>query len=383
MKRKQIYLRYSHLSILVLVAIGGIFSTDTPSTATAITGLHVSSNQLLDSANNIFRPLGVNRAGTEYMCDSAADTTVLDGPSDAASVAAMASWHINTVRIPLNEDCWLGINGYPAAQYTASQYQQAIIDYVNLLTTNKLVAILDLHWSAPGTTRSNKQQTMPDLDHAPSFWSSVATAFKGNSSVIFDLYNEPFTTSWSCWLHGSTATSANPCSDVSFSVAGMQTLVNAVRNTGAMNPIMLGGLAYANDLSQWLQNKPDDPSNSLIASFHLYNFNTCNSANCWDTQVGQVAAQVPVITGELGENDCAHGFIDGAMDWLDQHNIGYLGWAWNTYNCNSFPSLISSYDGTPTAYGIGLKNHLANLVDNGAPPACFILCLGSLLQYRQ
>jgi hypothetical protein len=379
---KQTYLRCSLLSILVLVTIGGIFSTTfIRARAVAPTSLHVSGNQLLDATNHEFRPIGVNRAGTEYMCDSAADTTVLDGPADSASVAAMASWHINTVRIPLNEDCWLGINGYPAARYTAAQYQQAIINYVNLLNANNLVAILDLHWSAPGAIQSNKQLAMPDLDHAPDFWSSVATTFKNNSSVIFDLYNEPATTSGPCWLNGSTAASTSPCSAISFAVAGMQTLVNTVRKAGATNPIMLGGLAYANDLSQWLQNEPDDPDNNLIASFHLYNFNACNSASCWDTQVSQVAAQVPVIADELGENDCAHDFIDGAMNWFDQHNIGYLGWAWNTYDCKAFPSLISHYDGTPTAYGEGFKNHLADLATS--PPGCFIRCANRRPQHQR
>jgi hypothetical protein len=32
----------------------------------------------------------------------------------------------------------------------------------------------------------------------------------------------------------------------------MQSLVNAVRATGAINVIMAGGLTWTNDLSQWL-----------------------------------------------------------------------------------------------------------------------------------
>ncbi|CNG75717.1 Uncharacterised protein [Mycobacterium tuberculosis] len=30
----------------------------------------------------------------------------------------------------------------------------------------------------------------------------------------------------------------------------------------------------------------------------------------------------------------------------------------NKWDCSSGPSLISSYDGTPTAYGAGLRAHL-------------------------
>ena len=60
-----------------------------------------------------------------------------------------------------------------------------------MVTSLGMVAMLDLHWNAPGGQQSNAQQAMPDLDHAPAFWTSVANTFKGNGSVILDLYNEP------------------------------------------------------------------------------------------------------------------------------------------------------------------------------------------------
>ena len=71
---------------------------------------------------------------------------------------------------------------------------------------------------------------------------------------------------------------------------------------------------------------------------------------------------VPVLTGEMGEQDCAHGFID-RLHGLGRRarGISYLGWAWNPQNCNSFPALISNVDGTPTAFGQGLKDHLATM----------------------
>jgi len=139
----------------------------------------------------------------------------------------------------------------------------------------------------------------------------------------------------------------------------MQSLVDAVRATGADNVLMLGGLAYANDLGQWLRYRPRDPRNNLAASWHSYNFNTCESASCWDRTLAPVAAAVPLIAGEIGENDCRHTYVDGLMRWLDQHGASYLGWAWNTWDCRSGPALIRSYDGTPTAYGIGVRNHFA------------------------
>jgi len=144
-------------------------------------------------------------------------------------------------------------------------------------------------------------------------------------------------------------------------VAGFQSLVNAVRVTGATNVILLGGLAYSNDLTQWLQYKPTDSTGNLAASAHIYNFNSCSNTSCYDSQLAPVAAQVPLTLGEIGENDCAHVFVDTLMNWADSHTVGYLGWTWNTWDCSSGPSLITDYSGTPTAYGQGLHDHLASV----------------------
>lgn len=366
MKKKSTHLLLLVIVALMIVSLFAVFrSSVSVKAAPSITGLHVSGNQILNGNGQVIRLLGVNRSGTEYMCTSG--SSIFDGPNDATSVQAITSWATDAVRVSLNEDCWLGINGFPAGGTTASQYQQAIVNYVNLLNSNGLIALIDLHWNAPGSTQAKSQQIMPDLDHAPAFWTSVANTFKNNSSAIFDLYNEPHPSSWSCWLNGSSSASASPCSDVNFAVAGMQTLVNTVRNTGATNIVDLGGLAFANDLSQWLQNKPNDPQHNIVAGFHLYNFNSCNNLNCWNAQVAPVIQQVPLITGELGENDCAHGFIDSAMSFFDQHGASYMGWAWITSSCGGFPSLITAYDGTPTAFGIGLRDHLRSLAGNPTP----------------
>jgi hypothetical protein len=69
-----------------------------------------------------------------------------------------------------------------------------------------------------------------------------------------------------------------------------------------------------------------------------------------------------LITGENGENDCAHGFVDAYMAWADGVGVSYLGWAWNPYDCKTFPALITDYaTGAPTAFGQGLMAHLQKL----------------------
>ena len=310
--------------------------------------LSVRGNQLINGRSQPVRLLGVDRSGLEYACVQG--WGFFDGPSDDASIDAMSSWGVRTVRVPLNEDCWLGINGV-STTYGGAAYRSTVRTYVDRLHAHGMQVILDLHWNAPGGQLATGQQDMADADHAPAFWSSVATAFRGVAGVVFDLYNEPHDISWDCWRDGCTDSGG-------WQTAGMQQVVDAVRATGARQPIMLSGLVWGGDLSEWLAHEPYDPLHKLIAGVHIYNFSGCNTVSCWDRTIAPLAAQVPVVTGEIGEDDCAGGFVDGYLEWADAHGIGYLGWEWNTADCTGGPALITSHDGTPTAFGAAVREHL-------------------------
>ena len=364
---------------LGIAVAGPLARTGHAATSPAAPSVHVAGNTLVDQNGQPLRLLGVNPIGTEYQCIG--NSGIFDAPNDSTAIAAMVSWHINAVRVLLNEDCWLGINvsGINPA-YTGANYQHAISDYVSRLHAAGLVAVIDLHWNAPGAFPAKSQQAMADADHSPAFWASVAGTFVNDPAVVFDLYNEPGDNApdltWACWRDGcqqssvETGTDANgntTFAHTSWQSAGMQSLVNAVRAAGARQPLILGGLADANDLSQWVANEPADTLNppQLGASFHVYATSACNTTTCWDAQVAPVAAKVPVVTGELGEYDCAHGFIDQYMQWADQHGISYLGLAWNAtdqkFDCAKVPALIANYDGTPSPFGVGLRDHLQQL----------------------
>ncbi|MHA5047222.1 cellulase family glycosylhydrolase [Streptomyces sp. SD15] len=342
--------------------------TEPPATGEA-PELHVSGNKLVDSAGATRRLLGVNRSGGEFMCVQGRG--MWDGPVDDASVKAIADWEANTVRIPLNEECWLGLSNIKP-EYAGANYIAAVKDLVAKVEAHGMTPMVELHWSYGQYTGNSSgcsdvhascQKPMPNMQYTPSFWTSVASTFKDDRAVVFDLFNEPYpdratsttTQAWTCWKDGGS------CPGIGYEVAGMQDLVDAVRGTGAENLILAGGLAYANDLSQWLTYKPSDPTGNLAAAYHVYNFNSCASESCWNSTLAPVAAQVPLVAGEIGENTCSHSFTDTVMKWFDDRGLSYLGWTWNTWDCSSGPSLISSYDGTPTSYGIGLRDHLRAL----------------------
>jgi hypothetical protein len=365
------------IAALLVVALG-LLAPQPAGAALAVGGdapapaLHVYGNQLVTASGAAYRLLGVNRSGGEFSCIQGRG--MWDGPMDQASVTAMRSWNVRAVRVALNEECWLGTADVPAGGVSGAAYQQAVIDYVNLLVANGINPILELHWtwgkytsfaSACSDEKATCMKPMPDMKYAPAFWTGVADTFKGNDAVVFDLFNEPYHDwaslmldkpgAWRCWRDGGS------CFGIGYQVAGFQTLLNVVRATGATNVIQLSGLRYANDMRQWLQYKPTDPAGNLTAAAHVYNFNDCVSVSCYTNELGPVAAAVPLTINEIGENDCGHGFIDPLMDWADQRGIGYLGWTWNTWDCKTGPALITDYDGTPTTFGAGLKYRLTQL----------------------
>ena len=399
-------------SLVVVVAAVGVLAAAGrgPVAAGSTRSLAVSGNHFVNGDGQTVRLLGVDVPGTEYACEEGWGYS--DVPVSQASADAVAAWHADAVRVPLNEDCWLGINGEPSYG-TQAGYQSAIETWVADLHAAGLYVILDLHWSAPGTDVADGQRPMPD-DHSVAFWQSVATTFKADPAVVFDAFNEPYSpladgdstlaVSWSCWLNGGCTLPVakdgdTPDDSDTYTAVGMQAVVDAIRGTGATQPIMLGGLAYANDLTGWLADEPTDPDGQLAASFHEYQGNECDSASCWTTTIAGVADRVPVVTGEFDEGyDCADppagdgtasDFDNTFMGWADGAGVSYLAWGWydlqnSTTPCSSLGgggdtyALVSDDTGTAVAPdGTDLQSHLTALSSTTPPPTTTPTTTGS------
>jgi endoglucanase len=312
----------------------------------------VHGNKLVDRNGDPVRLLGVNRPGFEYSCVDG--TGLFAGPSDAASIAAMKRWRINVVRLPLNESCWLG-NEEIDSSLQGAAYRAAVRSYVESLERAGLYVILELQWSAPGDNPATGILPMPS-ENAPRFWRELASEYLYDRSVIFDLYNEPHDIDWGCWASGCHVTDQYYGT---YRTVGMRELVEVVRSTGARQPIMVGGVNWAQDLTGWLAYRPPDPLHALVASNHTYEqltpcYGACRAA------LARIAKRFPVVSGEIGEDDCNHNYIDRYMRWADRHGISYLGWAWYI-KTECKPSLIENFAGKPTPFGLGLREHLRRL----------------------
>ncbi len=334
-------------------------------------GLSVRGNQLLAGGAPIILH-GVNRSGTEYGCIQGWGFE--DGPMDQASVNAIAGWGANLVRIPLNEDCWLGINGVNPA-YGGTNYISAIRSFVSEVNTAGMYAELSLMWAAPGSIQATYQPGAPDEDHSPAMWASLASTFAGDSDVILAPWGEP-TVDANCLLNGGICDVPYDANymPASYDTAGMQQAVTVMRQAGYHGVISIPGINYANNLTEWLSHEPSDPDHQLIAEAHIYGNNSCgaeNNGSCLVSTLDPVAAQVPLLLGETGEtyddSECSGSNEQIILDWADSEHVSWAAWTWN--NWGDCSSLIQDYSGTiQPGDAVAAVIH-TQMVAYGPPPA--------------
>jgi hypothetical protein len=344
---------------------------------------------------------GANTEGTQYDCAQSGagffDDPTISGTNFSTEIDAMKDWGINIVRVNLNEECWLGINGVPSSTSTRdlngyTAYANEIGSYVNALNDAGIYAEVDLHLNAPGfelitDTGSNDDQNPMPESNSEAFWRSVGTFFTNNHAVIFGVFNEPFPNNynsdgdtaagWACDVNGCTiphdcTSSMGNCSGVSYAGVGMQDLIDQIRSVDTTTPLLVGGPDFAGDMDDWLSTfYPSgvsiDPSNQLAASLHTY-FPNGNSPCSVTTNVAtacpspdanaimQVAAVTPVLVDEVGDFKCSANNLKAFLSSIDQADananvdIGYVGWSWTASSCD--PNLISSWtSGKPSTMG--------------------------------
>lgn len=337
-------------------------------------------------------------------------------PVSSATWPALKNWNVNIIRIPLNEDSYLGLqcvtdNTNPMTILNAdpgNNYVSTLQSVVDTATANGLYVILDLHWTAPDISTNavngvsaqcaQNQQSVPDTAHSITFWTAVANRFKGYPNVMFELFNEPYLNmwggfsgppdigeigSWEGLRDGGTNTryviTNGPTYNGTWQTAGMQAMLSAVRATGATNVILESGLSYSALLDYWPQYHAIDPLNQLAAVWHAYhaygyswgtscyNFPGWCDTSAYDNAQGVLDAGFPVIVTEFGDQNSSGTvgapFASSLLPKLDAMNgsvgISYLGW---TFTVAGEPDnvLIKDSNGTPTdGYGVYVKAHYA------------------------
>jgi hypothetical protein len=121
-----------------------------------------------------------------------------------------------------------------------------------------MYVILDLHWSAPGTTLPSGQGGHARSRPQRNFLEASGHRLQGQRirrlrslQRTGDVLGDAGSTVHFCWKNGSTTANGGDCPMVDFAVAGMQELVTTVRQAGANHLVMLGGTGYSSELGLW------------------------------------------------------------------------------------------------------------------------------------
>ncbi len=348
--------------------------------------LHINGNQIVNASGCTVRLHGVNVSGLEYSPTgdggTGRPTTTISGVTMTDYVTiiteAVQVWHANCIRLPINQDYWFGCtaNGQTPNQTAYRAMIQAVINYCS---NNNVYLDLDLHWSSQASAASApcgagwggsaSQQPMPDAN-AVTLWQSISGVYGNNPAVLFDLYNEPYPTTWAILKNGGTVagTSGN------FTSPGLQAIVNAVRTAGANNICLIGGLGYSYDLSPLATagNALTQASgNGILYTSHIYN-NKGVTAGGWDPYVTTITNNYPVFIEEFGaSNSDPANWDTQTLAWINGSNnrsYTYSALAW-CFSSDVGPTLLTSFSGYPTTsyHGAPVSTWLYNLNQTPTP----------------
>jgi TolB protein len=356
-------------AIALGVALGSLAATQSTFGSSAPPlPLQVVKHHILNSRNQPVQLRGVNVAGLEWSNNG--EGHILDTVK-----TAIAEWHVNHIRLPLCQDRWFG----KAPQQTdgGKSYRALVDQAVDFCSSHGCYILLDLHWSDAGEWgKQIGQHVMPDQNSA-TFWRDVASIYKNHPAVLFDLYNEPHDVSWEIWQKGGNVTERargrNPAK--SYEAVGMQTLLDIVRDAGANNIVVIGGLDWAYDMSGFLQGRQltDRAGNGVIYANHTYPFKG-DTVEKWITKLEKATKELPVIVSEFGaegrqrsgpnRDQPPEEWVRRVLAALDGHK-----WSWTAWDLHpgAGPRLISDWKYTPTpSFGKLVKQALlGNSNDSG------------------
>lgn len=312
--------------------------------------LHVSGNQILDRANRPVWLQGVNVVSLEW---SATGERVLK-----ATLVAVEDWKSNTIRLPVKEEYWFG---RAAGQKDGGAAYRQLVDQVVTLAANRgAYVVLDLH-----------RFRAPREEHVE-FWKDAAKTYANHPAVLFDLFNEPHGVSWEVWRNGGFVAEKSQAANADenafltpeerqraqqgFQSPGMQRLVDVVRETGARNIVIAGGLDWAYDLSGIAQGYAlEEPGgNGIVYSTHIYPWK-----RDWAGKVLVVTEQHPIFIGEVGADIKKMTFIpadaqEDAETWMPEmlgliqkHKFHWTGFS---FHPKASPVMITGWDFEPTPY---------------------------------
>ncbi|WP_395749131.1 glycoside hydrolase family 5 protein [Prosthecobacter sp.] len=315
--------------------------------------LHVAGNQLQTPAGKSVWLQGLALPSMEW---SAGGENILKSIE-----TGLTEWKASCIRLCLREHFYAGKGPYQ--NDGGMRYRQLVEDAVNACAAKGAYIVLDLH-----------DYRAPREKHAE-FWQEVAKKYKNHPAVIFELLNEPHDIPWKVWRDGGPVTDQKKSADVatenkqalvSFQSIGMQRLVDVIRETGAQNLIIAGGLDWGYDLGGILDGfaLDDHGGHGIMYSSHVYPWKSD-----WQGKFLDAAAKYPIFIGEVGADTQPMDFLpperqENPATWvpdmlgvIQQHHLHWTAWC---FHPKATPRVLLDWDYTPTPFwGVFVKQALA------------------------
>ena len=320
--------------------------------------LHVEGTQVLTSDGQPVWLQGVNVVSLEW---SVGGEQVMK-----AAQVALDQWKANIIRLPVAQKWWFGRG--PGQTDGGASYRQKIDDVVTLVANRGKYLLLDLH-----------QFGAPKQEHAD-FWKEAAAKYKDHPAVLFDLFNEPHGMTWEVWRNGGeVAEKKKPGEEDAFLSAedkakaaesrrsiGMQRLLDTVREAGAHNVVLVGGLDYAYDLSGIAQGYAleEKGGHGIILSTHIYPWK-----KGWAEKVLVAADRYPILVGEVGAGakkmdwlpaevqEDAVTWVPAMLGFIQKHKFHWTAFA---FHPKAGPAMLEDWSYTPNAvWGAFVKRAFA------------------------
>ncbi len=254
---------------------------------------------------------------------------------------AIDQWHANIIRLPITDEFWAGRNKWQKDK--GLKYRELVDSVIREANRKKAYVIVDLH-----------RFKSPQDEHLE-FWQDVATRYGNQPGVIFELFNEPHSIGWAEWK------------------SAMQKLLDTVRQTGANNVVIVGGLDWGYDLTGVASGEyvlSDTPTGrGIVYSSHIYPWKFQ-----WDKFVLKAAEKHPLFIGEVGNprrwedfsfiEESARKETVGVESVWPQDVIGViqanrLNWTAFSFHPKCAPQLLEDWDYTPIPFwGVHVKEAL-------------------------
>jgi len=280
------------------------------------------------------------------------------------------NWNSNIIRLPITAGYWLGDKDETTGEYTGTyvksnttyyvaDYRKAVDDMVRGAAARGKYIILDNHG-----------YVLPEEKHLEMFKDLVAL-YGNNPAVMFGVLNEPHGKTWDQWYNG----------DPENGYVGHQYMVEQIRDMGAKNILVVGGLNWAYNIGGVLGVRDEatgatyeltdcgsngDTSKTgygIVYDTHIYP--TKGNYSSWVSTIGEMRKKYPVLCGEWGwdssdstvtgnTSNTAPYWEEQLMNWMDDKFGDYddipMHWtAWNMH-MSSTPKMITGWSFKPTSY---------------------------------